>query len=151
MIVAAAASDALSFQKVSGMSEESGFLPKEQLICNSVKDKIKAGGDVKAVVKTSIQLGYRPCVVVRCAIDGGGNVEAIIGGALAAGATSDVVSKCAIEAGADITAVVKGLQNVSSICYVQPFGYSTPEGTPPAEPIPPPPPSDPPHISNYVP
>lgn len=101
-------------------------------ICTAVQATIGQGIGADAVVRTAIQLGNSPCLVVKCAIYGGGNLKKIIAGAMQAGAPSDVVSKCAIDAGAESAEVGAFLlQSNVSLCYFEPGGlpYTPAEGT----------------------
>ena len=71
---------------------------KEELLCRQIQDKIKNNQEIRKTVKTSIQMGYEACGVIKCAIKGNGDLKQIIEGALEAGTTKDVVSRCALDA-----------------------------------------------------
>ena len=98
-------------------------------ICTAIEATIGQGMSAEDVVKTAIQLGNGPCLVVKCAIYGGGDLKKIITGAVEAGAPSDVVSKCAIDTGANAALVSASLLQAGiSLCYFEPEGhpYSAP-------------------------
>ena len=99
-------------------------------ICTAVQATIGQGIGADDVVRTAIQLGNSPCLVVKCAIYGGGDLKKIISGAMQAGASSDIVSKCAIDAGANSAEVGACLlQSNVSLCYFEPGGLPyTPAG-----------------------
>jgi len=98
-----------------------GYLvQKEEALCLQIQDKIKINQEIGKVVKTSIQMGYGACGVIKCAIKGGGDLKQIIEGAVEAGTTKDVVSKCALDAGADAKDVAFILSDISVLCYTLP-------------------------------
>jgi hypothetical protein len=95
--------------------------PKEKQICEVISDRINVGKEADKIVKTSIQMGYKPCLVIGCSLDAGAKLEDVITGAMAAGVPSDVVSKCAVSAGADAGAVGAALSAASpQMCFVIP-------------------------------
>ncbi len=147
LLIFVSASGALSARSASLLPDDSRFLPREQAVCGRVREKIYARANIRAIVKTSIQMGYNACLVVKCAIENGGDPRDAISGAIDAGATSDVVSRCAIDAGASVGEVLKDLRGAgSNVCYVEPLGYSDPTATqagPPSSPPPAPQPISP--------
>ena len=101
----------------------SSRLQKEELLCQQIQDKIKNKQEIREAVKTSIQIGYEACGVIKCAIKGSGDLKQIIEGAVEAGTTKDVVSKCALDAGAaskDVAVILSNMEDSG-------LGYSLPE------------------------
>ncbi len=84
--------------------------------------RIKNNLEIRKVVRTSIQMGYDACGVIKCSIKGGGDLKEVIGGAVEAGTTKDVVSRCSTDAGADAREVAAILNSLSEpgLCYVLP-------------------------------
>ena len=95
---------------------------KEAEICDAIQKTIKDGFKTKEVVKTGIKLGYRACLVVRCAIEGGGDVKEVVTGAIEAGAPPNVVARCSVDAGADPKEVggFIMLAGFPDVCYFEP-------------------------------
>ena len=77
---------------------DSSRVQKEELLCRQIQDKIKKNQEIQKTVRTSIQMGYDACGVIKCAIKGNGDLKQIIEGAVEAGTTKDVVSRCALDA-----------------------------------------------------
>jgi len=90
------------------------LMQKEETLCQQFQDKIKINQEIGKVVRTSIQMGYGVCGVIKCAIKGGGDLKQIIEGAVEAGTTKDVVSRCALDAGADAKDIAVILGNISA-------------------------------------
>jgi hypothetical protein len=92
-------------------------------ICPAVKRSIADEVEVRAVVRTAIELGHPACTVVRCALEGGGDLKEVIAGAREAGAAPEVVSRCSVDAGADPVAVAAVLMLPEigvKVCYFEP-------------------------------
>ena len=51
-------------------------LTKDELLCGQIQDKIKNKLEIRKVVRTSIQMGYDACGVIKCSIKGGGDLKA---------------------------------------------------------------------------
>lgn len=112
-----------------GAQSYSSLQEKDGLLCQQIQDKIKINQEIRKVVKTSIQLGYGACGVIKCAIRGGGDLKQIIEGAVEAGTTKDVVSRCALDAGADARLISVLLVAQLRQCNIEEpgMGYSQPE------------------------
>jgi hypothetical protein len=153
-VLAGTSPDAFSLQTRTGSSSASSLIPQEQRVCSLLQQDLDRGAGIRAIVKTSIQMGYNACMVVKCALSSGGDPKEVIGGAIDAGTPSAVVARCSLDAGADAGEVLADLRNAgTNACYAQPLGYSEYKTTPP-EPFSPPPPFPPVNqrvISPYVP
>ncbi len=112
-----------------GKAAKSFLLTKEELLCQQIQDKIKINQEIRKVVRTSIQMGYGACGVIKCAIKGGGDLKQTIEGAVEAGTTKDIVSRCALDAGADARLISVFLVAQIKQCNVEDpgLGYSLPE------------------------
>ena len=108
---------------------DSTLLTKEELLCRQIHDKIKNKQEIRKVVKTSIEMGYGACGVIKCSIKGGGDLKQIIEGAVEAGTTKDVVSRCALDAGAEAKGVSVILTAQLKQCNIEEpgLGYSLPD------------------------
>jgi hypothetical protein len=95
---------------------------KIKAVCAAIGENVKKSANIKILVRTSIQMGYAACPIIKCSIEGKGNLEQIITGAIEAGVSPDVVSKCALVAGAkagDIGAILTGVA-APGICFIIP-------------------------------
>lgn len=96
-------------------------LQKEELLCRQIQDKIKNNQEIRKVVKTSIQMGYDACGIIKCAIKGNGDLKQIIEGAVEAGTTKDVVSRCALDACTEAKdiAAISGVYSAKALDSIQ--------------------------------
>ncbi|MGC2064331.1 MAG: hypothetical protein WA610_15275 [Thermodesulfovibrionales bacterium] len=95
---------------------------KIKAVCAAIGENVRKSANIKKLVRTSIQMGYAACPIIKCSIEGHGNLEQILTGAIEAGVSSDVVSKCALIAGAkagDIGAILTGAA-APGICFIVP-------------------------------
>ncbi len=76
-------------------------LADEEKMCSSIKDLIIDGHDTVLVVQAAIDLGWNPCMAVKCAYRESLDMERVIHGAFLANTSPDVVTGCLMEAGVD--------------------------------------------------
>jgi hypothetical protein len=109
--------------------------------CDGIQRARAAGTDPALTVRTAIELGYKPCQVIRCALagrcpaDNASDLEPVVRGAAVAGVPADVVARCATEACDDPAAVAALLAAIvfePNYCY---FGPGTPAPLPPSRPV----------------
>lgn len=103
-------------------SDTTSLSQKENRVCSLIRERVREESNIKKIVKTSIQMGYNSCFVIKCAFENGGVLEQIITGALEGGATSDVIAKCALDAGADDIELsnIFARTDLPNLCYLSP-------------------------------
>lgn len=129
LILSLALSACVLFPATAGFAENSPgdaslamHSQKIKAVCAAIGEQVKKSANIKKLVKTSIQMGYAACPIIKCSVEGNGNLEQIITGALEAGVSSDVCSRCALIAGAtagDIGTILTGAA-APGICFILP-------------------------------
>jgi hypothetical protein len=93
-------------------------------VCSSDLRALATERPVALVVRTAIEIGYSPCLVIRCAIEGGADVARVLQGTGEAAVTADVAARCAVDAGVDrglVARLFAELPYEPSFCYLS-FG-----------------------------
>lgn len=110
--------------------------------CKLIDIALKRGGDLRKLVKTTLQMGHDACSVIKCSIRSDRRLEDIIAGAYDASVPTDVVARCSLDAGADgirVSEIMAGLS--PNLCFLGPsvYGYTPGDAEAPIPPAPGPP------------